>query len=257
MPNDTASDQSLANLIAEARANFIRRTADVVDGHEEQLVDAFNNALQPLVLAVGELAETLDASTDETRRACHAATVLHVEASQLRHSLALANGEIERREREHAALLETARGALAEAHRVAHKLRDPKFYSPRTKRAPARRAREGMAEDRVGTVPGSGIPLPHPPFGMSDGEAREAARVRAESFCACGRRLPECDGSRAGCTGPTGSRACATPRTPATCSAPASPRTAVARATGTTSAVSAACSTTGASHERTTVQSPM
>ena len=92
----------------------------------------------------------------------------------------------------------------AEAHRVAHKLRDPKFYSARTKRAVNSGAREGMGESRVGTMPGSGIPLPHSPFGMSDGEAREAARVRAESFCACGRRLPECDGSRAGCLGSTG-----------------------------------------------------
>ena len=86
----------------------------------------------------------------------------------------------------------------AEAHRVAHKLRDPKFYSARTKRAVNSGAREGMAEARVGMMPSSGIPLPYPPFDMSDGEAREAARVRAESFCACGRRLPECDGSRAG-----------------------------------------------------------
>ena len=51
---------------------------------------------------------------------------------------------------------------------------------------------------------GQGWAVDHPPFGMSDGEAREAARVRAESFCACGRRLPECDGSRAGCLGSTG-----------------------------------------------------
>jgi hypothetical protein len=133
----------------------------------------------------------------------------------------------------------------AEAHRVAHKLRDPKFYSARTKRAvnsrdaghewapherdgwsvcsrcglvrnydretpcrgtmPEIHPRDGgMGEARVGTMPGSGIPLPCPPFGISDGEAREAARVRAESFCACGRRLPECDGSRAGCLGSTG-----------------------------------------------------
>jgi hypothetical protein len=51
----------------------------------------------------------------------------------------------------------------AEAHRLAHKLRDPKFYTARTKRAVNSGARDGMAEARVGTMPGSGIPLPHPP----------------------------------------------------------------------------------------------
>ena len=61
----------------------------------------------------------------------------------------------------------------AEAHRVAHKLRDPKFYSARTKRA----VNSSATDDALGlSVP----------------------------FCACGRRLTECDGSRAGCTGQTG-----------------------------------------------------
>ena len=50
----------------------------------------------------------------------------------------------------------------AEAHRLAHELRDPKFYTARTKRAVNSGAREGMGESRVGAVPGSGIPLPHP-----------------------------------------------------------------------------------------------
>ena len=61
----------------------------------------------------------------------------------------------------------------AKAPRVAHKLRDPKFYSARTKRAVS----SGATDDALGlSVP----------------------------FCACGRRLTECDGSRAGCTGQTG-----------------------------------------------------
>ena len=55
------------------------------------------------------------------------------------------------------------------------------------------------------------------PFGTSDGEAREDARVRAEAvdvmkrtgspgprFCACGRRTTECDGSRKACASSDG-----------------------------------------------------
>ena len=61
----------------------------------------------------------------------------------------------------------------SEAHRVAHKLRDPKFYSARTKRA------------------------------VNSASSSEAMGLSVP-FCACGRRLTECDGSRAGCTGQTG-----------------------------------------------------
>jgi hypothetical protein len=61
----------------------------------------------------------------------------------------------------------------AEAHRVAHKLRDPKFYSVRTKRA-------------------------------VNSSATDEALGLSVPFCSCGRRLTECDGSRAGCTGQTG-----------------------------------------------------
>lgn len=42
--------------------------------------------------------------------------------------------------------------------------------------------REGIGESRVGMGIDSRIPSPDPPFGMSDGEAREAARVRAEKI---------------------------------------------------------------------------
>ena len=66
----------------------------------------------------------------------------------------------------------------AEAHRVAHKLRDPKFYG----------AQEGMGEARVGTMPGSGIPLPHPPGRHVDGlhrriDALVAIAEAAEELC--------------------------------------------------------------------------
>ena len=53
-------------------------------------------------------------------------------------------------------------------------MKHTKFYSTRTKRAVSSGAQEGMGEAMVGTMPGFGIPLPHPPVtpGVRDHDER-------------------------------------------------------------------------------------